>query len=154
VSPDPDVVSRAVTALTLAVAFGLLALGVDAFWVAFPVGFGGVMPVAVSLAASDDAERDGAETAADLEEDDVTDGRTAVTDPPASGAATAGPQDTKAALADLRRRYARGELTDETFERRVEELLAVGEDDGPGHQREERDRAERDHEPAVSDPNA
>ncbi len=45
------VVSGAVTLLTLGVAFGLLALGVEMFWVAFPVGFGGVLPVAVGASA-------------------------------------------------------------------------------------------------------
>jgi hypothetical protein len=47
--PLAPVVSTAVTAGTLLVAFGLLALGVEWFWVAFPIGFGGVLPVALSV---------------------------------------------------------------------------------------------------------
>jgi hypothetical protein len=146
---DPEAVGSAVTALTLTVAFGLLALGVDAFWVAFPVGFGGVLPLAVSLAATDDADSDASETAAGAEGTDVTDAGTDVVDPSETETATSDPRDTKAALADLRRRYARGELTDDAFERRVEELLAGDEDDGPRRQREVRER-----ERAVGDPNA
>jgi hypothetical protein len=45
------VVSGIVSLLTLGTAFGLLALGVEYFWVAFPVGFGGVLPVALGLVA-------------------------------------------------------------------------------------------------------
>lgn len=45
------VVSGLVSILTLGVAFGLLALGVEFFWVAFPVGFGGVLPVALGVVA-------------------------------------------------------------------------------------------------------
>jgi hypothetical protein len=93
--PLEQVAAGAVTALTLTVAFGLLALGVPYFWVAFPVGFGGVMPMAIGLARwYDQREDDGEPTA---EDDD--------------------------ALATLRERYARGELTDAEFERQVERLL-------------------------------
>jgi hypothetical protein len=42
------VVSGVVTLLTLGVAFGLLVSGIELFWVAFPVGFGGVFPVALN----------------------------------------------------------------------------------------------------------
>jgi hypothetical protein len=35
--------------LTLGTAFGLLALGIEDFWVVFPVGFGGVLPIALGL---------------------------------------------------------------------------------------------------------
>lgn len=45
------IVTGIVSLLTLGTAFGLLAIGVDAFWVAFPVGFGGVLPIALGLAA-------------------------------------------------------------------------------------------------------
>lgn len=45
------IVSGLITILTLGTAFGLLTLGVEAFWVAFPVGFGGVLPVALGLVA-------------------------------------------------------------------------------------------------------
>lgn len=43
------IVSGRITILTLGVAFSLLALGVEAFWVAFPVGFGGVLPTALGV---------------------------------------------------------------------------------------------------------
>lgn len=45
------IVAGIVSLLTLGVAFGLLALGVEAFWVAFPVGFGGVLPISLGLVA-------------------------------------------------------------------------------------------------------
>lgn len=38
-----------ISLLTLGTAFGLLALGIEAFWVVFPVGFGGVLPIALGL---------------------------------------------------------------------------------------------------------
>lgn len=87
-----------VTMVTLSVAFGLLALGQSFFWAAFPIGFGGGVPLAVGLARWYTKHR---------EQDDT---------------ATAGDgQD--AALAKLRDRYARGELDDTEFEARVERLL-------------------------------
>lgn len=51
------IVSGIVTMLTLGAAFGLLALGVSFLWIAFPVGFGGVLPMAlgaVALVTTDD----------------------------------------------------------------------------------------------------
>jgi uncharacterized membrane protein len=73
-----------------------LALGFPYFWVVFPVGFGGVMPVAMGLARLyQQREREPAVASSD--EDD--------------------------AIAMLRDRYARGELTDEAFERQVTKLL-------------------------------
>jgi hypothetical protein len=47
-----------VSLLTLGTAFTLLALDIEFFWVAFPVGFGGVLPLAVGVAilASNDRE--------------------------------------------------------------------------------------------------
>jgi len=83
-----------VTAVTLAVAFGLMFLGVPWFWVAFPVGFGGVLPMAMGLVKL--YERRQASAPAEQ-----------VDDP----------------LATLRERYARGELSDAEFERQVERLL-------------------------------
>ncbi|KOX95110.1 hypothetical protein AMS69_04450 [Haloarcula rubripromontorii] len=100
VRPDPlsAVVSAVVTAVTLGVAFGLLALDVDWFWLAFVVGFGVVLPAAVGL----------------VEYDRRSDSRPATTDRDG---------ETEAALATLRQRYARGELSDVEFERRLERLL-------------------------------
>jgi len=100
ICPDPlsAVVSAVVTAVTLGVAFGLLALDVDWFWLAFVVGFGVVLPAAVGL----------------VEYDQRSDSRPATTDRDG---------ETEAALATLRQRYARGELSDVEFERRLERLL-------------------------------
>ena len=91
------VVTGVVTAATLAVAFGLMALGVESFWVAFVVGFGGVLPLLVAA----------------LEYREATD------DSPSR----ADRSDADAALEELQLRYARGEFTDEEFERRAERLL-------------------------------
>lgn len=101
-APLQAVAAGAVTFLTLGVGFGLMALGNPFFWVAFPVGFGGLMPMAVGLARwyeSREEARSRSEPA-----------------PRREG-------DTDAALADLRERYARGELDDGEFENRVERLL-------------------------------
>lgn len=88
-----------VSILTLGVAFGLLAAGQSFFWVAFPVGFGGGLPLAIGLARW---------YGSDTEPNESTRQEHTETD---------------AALADLRDRYARGELDDEEFEARVERLL-------------------------------
>ncbi|SDJ93228.1 Short C-terminal domain-containing protein [Halovenus aranensis] len=98
-----SLVVSTVTMLTLVVAFGLLALGVEEFWVVFVVGFGGVLPMAVgALATLDrlDDRRAGGES-------QTHDERT----------------EDESAPRELRRQYARGEFTDEEFERRVERLL-------------------------------
>jgi len=91
-------VAGGVTALTLGVAFGLLALGVRSFWVAFPVGFGVVLPGAIAMARS---RRAG--------------GR--------RNAAASRTAESPTGLEVLRQRYAAGELSDEEFEQRVERLL-------------------------------
>ena len=96
-TPLVEIVSGTVTAVTLLAGFGLLFAGVPYFWVAFPVGFGGVLPVALGLAKHyQRTQNRGAR-------------------PPGS--------ETETALEELRQRYARGELTDEEFERQVERLL-------------------------------
>jgi hypothetical protein len=97
VARTAGVVSLAV----LAVGLGGLALGIDWAWVAFPVGYGGVLPLAVSRARS----RAGAESATDGATDEADD-----------------------ALATLRRRYADGEIDDLEFERRLERLLETEDD--------------------------
>ncbi|WP_424017523.1 SHOCT domain-containing protein [Halorientalis pallida] len=97
VARTAGVVSLAV----LAVGLGGLALGIDWAWIAFPVGYGGVLPLAVSRA------RSRADTTG------TTDGATDVDDD---------------ALAALRRRYAEGEIDDVEFERRLERLLETEDD--------------------------
>ena len=100
------VAAGAVTFLTLAVAFGLMFLGVPYFWVAFPVGFGGLLPLSVSLAKWYESNR------ADERERSREFGPTTRRD-----------DETDDALAALRERYARGAIGDAEFERRVERLL-------------------------------
>ena len=94
--PATNAVAGVVTLVTLAVAFGLLAVGWPYFWIAFPIGFGGVLPAAVGLAkwyVADEALDDS-------------------------------PQDEREdALTALRERYANGEIDEAEFERRVERLL-------------------------------
>jgi len=94
--PLVQAVSGAVMALTFLVGFGLMFAGVPWFWVAFPVGFAGLLPAAIGLARW--YERS-----------------VSVSEP------TTSPEER--ALEELRERYARGDLTDEEFERRVERLL-------------------------------
>lgn len=86
-----------VTGATLLVAFGLLAAGVTWFWVAFPVGFGAVLPAAVAAAREGGGDED-----------------------PGRGTETG---DADAALATLRERYAAGDIDEATFEARLERLL-------------------------------
>lgn len=92
-------VSMWVTAATLTAAFGLFALGVEEFWIAFVVGFAGVLPVSVDIVKRRKAEVN----RSNVERRDSTD----------------------SALYALRSRYARGELTDEEFERQVEQLVGT-----------------------------
>ena len=104
-SPGPlaGATAGAVTLLVLAVAFSLHALDVSWAWVAYPLGFGGLLPAAMGVAARYD--RDGRS------------GRHG--DRSRHGHQRARAQ----ALETLRLRYARGELDELAFERRVERLL-------------------------------
>jgi uncharacterized membrane protein len=107
------VVPGVITAGTLLVAFSLLALGVESFWVTFVIGFGVVLPVSIVL------------TAARVHAGDET----GTADQQAPAARDAGSTDlaeTDTALATLRSKYARGEITDAEFERRVGKLLETG----------------------------
>jgi uncharacterized membrane protein len=111
-SPVAVLVPSVVTAGTLLVAFGLLALGVEGFWLAFVVGFGVVLPASLTALKVRRSRRDRTATDAGHGE---------------------------APLAELQRRYVRGELSEAEFERRVDRLLetaSVAEtrpavDDGP-----------------------
>ncbi|AFK18363.1 SHOCT domain-containing protein [Haloferax mediterranei ATCC 33500] len=95
-SPLEQLVAGVVMAFIFLVGFGLLALGVPWFWVAFPVGFAGVLPAAIALAR--------------LYESRDSDDATATSE-------------TEDALETLRQRYAEGELTEAEFEAKVERLL-------------------------------
>lgn len=99
--PAVAAVPGAVTTVTLAVAFGLLALDVGWFWVVFPVGFGGVLPLSLAAARG----RSGRDGDASPPSDDE------------SGT------DVERRLRTLRGRYVQGELGEEAFEREVERLL-------------------------------
>ena len=97
-SGESDAVETAVagmiSTLVLLVGFGLLALNVSWFWIAFPIGFGGLLPAAIGLTR---LYRDAK----------PTDHRTSE----------------ESALETLRQRYARGEIDEAAFERRLETLL-------------------------------
>jgi uncharacterized membrane protein len=95
-TPLEEAVGGAVMALTFLVGFGLLVADASFFWVAFPVGFAGVLPMAIGLVKLYQRNQTGTDDRSDETED---------------------------ALAELRQRYARGELTDEEFEQQVETLL-------------------------------
>ena len=124
-TPLQELVAGVVIAAILLVAFGLLALDVAFFWVAFPVGFAGVLPAALALTKLYEQrrqrrERDGTTDA------DVTDERAD-------------------ALAVLRGRYARGELDEAEFEHRLERLLETERvADAKVHVEREKQRAERE----------
>jgi uncharacterized membrane protein len=108
-------VAGGVTLLVLGVAFSLHALDVSWAWVVYPLGFGGLLPMAMGAAAR--AERDRTPRSEARGRDRTATGRT----------------DTDAsALESLRLRYARGEVDEGEFERRVERLLETqySRDDG------------------------
>ena len=98
-SPLEIITAGAVTVITLGVALSLSALGQPYFWVAFPVGFGGGIPLAIGLVQWYESQREANESTQE------------------------GHSETDTALAALRSRYARGELNDQEFEVRVERLL-------------------------------
>ncbi|WP_411968018.1 SHOCT domain-containing protein [Haloferax sp. YSSS75] len=95
-TPLEQLVAGVVIGLIFLVGFGLLALGNPWFWIAFPVGFAGVLPAALALVKLYESRR---------------------------GDDDAPPSETEDALETLRRRYASGELTEEEFEAKVERLL-------------------------------
>ncbi|MCU4971719.1 SHOCT domain-containing protein [Halobacteria archaeon AArc-m2/3/4] len=103
-SPLEEIAAGVTIGLILTVAFGLLALGVPWFWIAFPVGFAGVLPVVMGLVKLYERRR---------AREVANNGQTSETSP----------SDAEDALETLRERYARGEFDDEEFERRLERLL-------------------------------
>ncbi|MEY7848646.1 SHOCT domain-containing protein [Natrarchaeobius sp. A-rgal3] len=116
-APIELIATGAVTTLTLLVGFGLLLAGVRFFWIAYVVGFAGVLPLAVGCARAYRLRAHRADTDTKTREN---------TDP----------------LEELRERYARGELTDEEFDRRVERLLATAAGEN-ARWNDERGRGER-----------
>lgn len=93
-------VGSAVVGLTLLVGLGLLFAGVSNFWVVFVLGFAVVLPLTGAIAGWYEERTAGAESDEEGSDDERTD-----------------------ALAELRRRYADGEIEEAEFERRVERLL-------------------------------
>ena len=96
--PLEQVVAGVTTTLILLVAFGLLALDVAWFWIVFPVGFGGLLPAAVGIARyyrQSEASEAGESAAGD--------------DP----------------VEALKNRYARGEIDEDEFEQRLDDLLGT-----------------------------
>lgn len=91
-------IAGALSLAILAVGLGGLALEVPGAWLAFPVGYGAVLPMAIHWhrQTGRDAESTGSERRDGADDE---------------------------SLATLRERYARGELGDEAFEARVERLL-------------------------------
>ncbi|QLD87767.1 SHOCT domain-containing protein [Natronomonas salina] len=104
-SDDEDWRNRAVAVVTLLVlGAGFLAifLGISRFWIVWVLGFAVVVPLlSVLLGVEDDSESDVEPAAEPVSER----------------------SDSRNALETLRDRYARGELTDEQFERKLERLL-------------------------------
>ncbi|WP_324756106.1 SHOCT domain-containing protein [Haloarcula sp. GH36] len=89
-------VTGTLSLLILLVGVGGLALGVSWAWIAFPIGYGGVLPLTLGVLRARSAAGD----------------RSAETQPTES-----------TPVATLRERYARGEIDESEFERRVEGLL-------------------------------
>lgn len=89
-------VTGTITALTLAIAFGLLALGFDLFWILFPLGFGVILPTALGLV--------------EIRQKITADG-------------THGSTQFERSHNKLQQRYVRGELSDEEFEQQLERLM-------------------------------
>jgi hypothetical protein len=107
--------SGAISGLTLAVAFGLLALGVESFWVTFVVGFGFVLPMSLGVVAwlyPEDGPADTAPGDSHVRQTTGSHSHTGTAD-----------SDDRPAIETLRLRYARGELSETEFERRVQHLL-------------------------------
>jgi uncharacterized membrane protein len=125
-------VAAGVTVLVLVVAVGLQALGVPWAWVVYPLGFGGLLPLALGVAGRyEHRERNG--------RSDARRSRTG-----ADRVETA----EERALEALRRGYARGAIDEAEFERRLERLLETETipdvreylERGPGGRDEDRDR--------------
>ena len=102
--PLVAIAAGAVTFLTFGVAFGLLALGWSFFWIAFPIGFGGLLPLTVQIVRYYRHQQERASAT-------LTDAGVAVDD------------EREEALATLREQYAAGKLDEEEFEARLERLL-------------------------------
>ncbi|WP_251342281.1 SHOCT domain-containing protein [Haloplanus halophilus] len=101
--PDADADTDPLVAIASLVVLGLgfvaMALDVSAFWMVWVVGFAVVVPI-VSILRGTDESRSPDRSTVDRDDDSVD-----------------------AALATLRERYARGDLSDEAFEAKLDALL-------------------------------
>jgi hypothetical protein len=93
--PFVQLVAAGLSAAVLVVAFGLLAAGVSWFWVAFPVGYGAVLPLGVVWARG------------------VAEGRVA----------DRTPSDDDGPAASLRAAYVAGDIDEAEFEAELERVL-------------------------------
>lgn len=99
INVSENTVAGVVSALTLAVAFTLMGLGFENFWVVFPIGFGAILPMTLKLFDShnfENATRDEKQEVDSNEKDPIE---------------------------ELRERFASGEISEQEFERKVEKLV-------------------------------
>lgn len=99
----------------LGVALTAMFLGYDWFWMVFVIGYAVVLPLVAILTGAD-----GEEAGADWQPE--TDGADADVE---ADVGTAEPTSKQDALELLRERYARGELSDEQFDRKLDRLLGT-----------------------------
>jgi uncharacterized membrane protein len=99
----PEGSTGVVSTLVLVVGLAALFLGYGWFWVVFAVGYAGVVPLVAKLSKGDVSE----DVAGLWTDDEKNPEDAAETDP----------------LETLRERYARGELSEAQFERKLEQLL-------------------------------
>ena len=107
--------------LVLTVGLAALVLDQSWFWAVFVVGFAGVVPLVGVLSKDDEESGEPSETSRDMDET-TEESRTE-------------------ALETLRERYARGELTHDEFERKLEALMET-ESPEQAERRVEREREE------------
>ena len=129
---DGDAIA-VLTFLILGAGFVAMFLNVSWFWMIWVLGFAVVLPIVSVLSGADDE-------AADRETDaERTDRRAPDTDSTRRGAE-------EDPLATLRDRYARGEIDEETFERKLEALL---ETETPENARDRVERRSRERSAEV-----
>ena len=128
------IASLLVLGLGLASLFGLIPIG--PFWAIFAIGFAVVVPLVAILEdrLRDPSESENVDAAAATESDDAR---------PDARRADVDDESVDAALDRLRDRYARGDLSDEQFESKLEALL---ETDTPEDARERLERRRRERE--------
>jgi hypothetical protein len=115
---ETNPIVKVTSLVVLGVGLTALFLGYEWFWVVFAVGFAAVVPIVkvltetLGVGGASERERESAPRPHDRD-------RT----PDRAENRTNEPESTQDALDTLRTRYARGELTEAEFERKVEALL-------------------------------